>query len=69
MDIGRSSSTESCGGGDSALIAGSLSGDFGLGVGAEGVLGRGGAGRVLLSVELGGSVVANENSRSVLDAM
>lgn len=69
MDIGRGSSTESCGGGDGALIAGSLSGDLGLGIGAEGVLGRGGAGRVLLSVELGGSVVANENSRSVLDDM
>jgi hypothetical protein len=43
-----------------------LGGDFGLGVGLEGVLGGSCAGGMLLGVELGGGVVANENSGLVL---
>jgi hypothetical protein len=43
-----------------------LGGDFGLGVGLESVLGGSCAGGVLLGVELGDGVVANENSGLVL---
>lgn len=69
VDVGRGSSSESCGGGDGALIARGLSWDLGLGVRLEGVLRRGGAGRVHLSMELGKSFVTNKDSGSVLDEL
>jgi len=43
-----------------------LGGDFGLGVGLEGVLGGSCAGGMLLGVELRDSVAANENSGLML---
>ena len=43
-----------------------MGGDFGLGVGLESVLGGSCAGGMLLGVELGDGVVANENSGLVL---
>jgi hypothetical protein len=67
VDVGRGSTSECCGSGGSTLCAGSLSGDFILGVGLEGVFGGSSAGRELLDMELGSSIVTNENSRCVLD--
>jgi hypothetical protein len=67
VDVGRGSTSECCGSGGSTLRAGSLGGNLVLRVGLEGVFGRSSAGRELLGVELGGSIVTNENSGCVLD--
>lgn len=67
MNVGRGSTSECCGSGGSTLRARSLGRNFVLRVGLEGVFGRSSASRELLDVELGSSIVTNENSGCVLD--